>query len=250
MAFSSPFVYLIGAISVPIVSILFSYLIKKAETKVSRGRVLRNLYSLSSMFRAFFYRRLEIKDDEKHKYTWFIVSMFYTVIGYVSLGIVTVFYANQYVIFVIFIPLLLPLLYEIKSINDKFTSYHIMRSYSAGVLLALFDSLAIGLLGIAKTPARGASYAFLSLFLSVIVIGFAFSVYNRPLRVYEDDVFKERKLDNKVNVTIIAPYKQINGSIVGIGDFLLIKENDRTWSIDWHDVKGVALISEPVISKS
>jgi hypothetical protein len=62
------------------------------------------------------------------------------------------------------------------------------------------------------------------------------SVYNRVFSTH----FK-----SKLYVKVITKYKEIEGRILGIGNYLIIiDKKGAKWPIDWHRIIDIALIKE------
>jgi len=236
---------IIAALVAPISYFVFPILPKLT----ARKKNLHKLYLVSKKFSEFFNSELLIRLDYKNKKIDHLISTLFILIGYL-LVLLSLFIPYTYLLFLITIVTVIPpglnLYLEKLCKNEEGKSIveYLITKNEKIILLTQVYSMIISIILITEHRQTklfiDLFYAFMSL-IAIWLIRVNFfpspnSVYNRVFSTH----FK-----SKLYVKVITKYKEIEGRILGIGNYLIIiDKKGAKWPIDWHRIIDIALIKE------
>lgn len=251
--FSTIIVPILQIIAPALVTIFSAFLLPVYIPRLTaRKQNLRKLYSISITFRNFFTSDLLIRLDQKNRRRDFLISMFFTAVGYLilisSYQIVSSYYISMgfLVLFVTFIPPYLEmfLVSRYKNEEDKSMIEYLIAKNEKILLLIQIYSLAVMVILIAiHQPSSFFAAAIGSITGLFVILIIRIRDYSSLNFVY-DRVFKAR-FKSTLYVAIITKNEKLSGKVLSIGDYLIIENKKHTiWPVDWHSIVSLALTKE------
>lgn len=247
----SSLISILPQITVALAAPIISYLVLPILPKLTaRKKNLHKLYLVSKKFSEFFNSELLIRLDYKNKKIDHSISTLFILIGYL-LVVLSLFIHYMYLLFLIIIivtgiPPGLNLYLEklCKTEEDKSIVKYLITKNEKIILLTQVYSIMISTILVTE---RQQTKLFIDLFYAFIVLIIVWYIrlnfFPSPNSVY-NRVFKAH-FKSKLYVKVITEYKEIEGRILGIGNYLIIRDKKGAkWPIDWHRIIDIALIKE------
>jgi len=240
---------IIAALAAPTISYFVLPILPKLT---ARKENLHKLSLVSKKFSEFFNSELRIKLNDKNKKRDLLISMPFVSIGYL-LVLLSLFIPSIYYIYLVFlmiiitcVPLCLNLFLEkrYKNEEDKSIVEYLITKDEKIILWTQVYSMMIPIILAVGHQQTQLFIDLFEAFIGLIIIWLIrVNVFPSFNSVY-DRVFKAH-FKSKLYVKVITEYKEINGRILGIGNYLIIEdEKGAKWPIDWHSIKDIALIKE------